>query len=77
MSKPKLSDYVLIAEAADILGVAQNTLRKWADDGKVKTRRHPMNGYRLFRRNDLEALLKRVGDSPDHIKRQRPRNKPR
>ena len=56
----KLSDYVKTAEAADILGVSQNTLRKWAEQGKVPMRRNPANGYRLFRRVDLDQFLKRL-----------------
>jgi excisionase family DNA binding protein len=53
----KLSEYVKIAEAAEILGVSQNTLRLWAEAGKVPVRRNPVNGYRLFRKQDLEAFL--------------------
>ena len=49
--------YMQIAEAAEFLGVSQNTLRNWHRAGKIKVRRHPVNGYRLFRRADLEALL--------------------
>ncbi len=56
----KLSEYVKTAEAAEILGVAQNTLRKWAAQGKIPMRRNPANGYRLFKRKDLERFLKRV-----------------
>tara|TARA_R110002072_G_scaffold302603_1_gene486672 strand:+ start:133286 stop:133498 length:213 start_codon:yes stop_codon:yes gene_type:complete len=56
----KLSDYVLTAEAADILGVSQNTLRKWAEAGKIKVRRNPVNGYRLFSRADLDAFLELI-----------------
>ena len=48
------------AEAAEILGVAQNTLRKWAERGDVPMHRNPANGYRLFKRSDLEKFLKRV-----------------
>ena len=33
MRSTKLTDYVKTAEAAEILGVAQNTLRKWAARG--------------------------------------------
>jgi len=40
----KLSDYVKTAEAAEILGVAQNTLRKWAAEGKIPMHRNPANG---------------------------------
>jgi len=56
----KLSDYVKIAEAARLLGVSQNTLRLWADAGKVKVHRNPANGYRLFKRSELDAFLKKV-----------------
>ena len=53
----KLDEYVKIAEAARILGVSQNTLRAWCERGKVRMTRNPVNGYRLFRRSDLEAFL--------------------
>jgi len=53
----KLSDYVKTADAAEILGVSQTTLRKWAEDGKIPMHRNPANGYRLFKRSDLEKFL--------------------
>ena len=56
----KLTDYVKIAAAAQIVGVSQNTLRQWAESGKMPVRRNPANGYRLFRKKDLEAFLGRV-----------------
>lgn len=56
----RLNDYVKIAEAARLLGVSQNTLRLWAESGKVPVRRNPANGYRLFRKKDLEEFLGRV-----------------
>ena len=56
----KLTDYVQTAEAAQILGVSQNTLRKWAERGEIPMHRNPANGYRLFKRNDLDKFLKKV-----------------
>jgi excisionase family DNA binding protein len=53
----KLNEYVKTAEAARILGVSQNTLRAWAEAGKVPVRRNPANRYRLFLRGDLERFL--------------------
>ncbi|MBU4271146.1 MAG: helix-turn-helix domain-containing protein [Planctomycetes bacterium] len=53
----KLTDYVLTAEAAETLGVSQNTLRAWARAGKIPMYRNPANDYRLFRRADLEKFL--------------------
>jgi excisionase family DNA binding protein len=56
----KLTDYVKTAEAAEILGVSQNTLRKWAGEGAIPMHRNPANGYRLFRKSDLEAFLRKT-----------------
>ena len=56
----KLSEYVKVAEAAEILGVSQGTVRSWAENGKLQVHRNPANGYRLFRRDDLEKFLKAV-----------------
>ena len=60
MRTTKLTDYVKTAEAAEILGVAQNTLRKWAARGDIPMHRNPANGYRLFKRSDLEKFLKKA-----------------
>lgn len=56
----KLSEYVKVAEAAEILGVSQGTIRTWAEAGKIPMHKNPANGYRLFRRDDLEMFLKSV-----------------
>ena len=55
-----LRDYMQIAEAARFLGVSPGTLRNWDRAGKVVARRHPINGYRLYRKNDLASLLQRL-----------------
>ncbi len=56
----KLSDYLRITEAAEYLGVSPNTLRNWVTAGKIVAVRHPVNDYRLFKREVLDALLKQV-----------------
>ncbi len=56
----KLSDYMRVAEAADYLGVSPNTLRNWVNAGKIAAVRHPVNDYRLFKKEDLDSLLKKV-----------------
>ena len=60
----KLSDYLTITEAAAYLGVAPNTLRNWGRDGRLAERRHPLNGYRLYSREQLDAILKQVVPPP-------------
>ncbi|MCO6454803.1 MAG: helix-turn-helix domain-containing protein [Pirellulaceae bacterium] len=67
----KLSEYVKVAEAAQILGVSQGTIRTWAEAGKIPMHRNPANGYRLFRRADLEAFLRKAAEpvtSPRSLK---------
>ncbi len=58
---PKLGEhYMTIGEAAEYLGVCPNTLRNWGASGKLKERRHPMNGYRLYTKKELDRLIQRV-----------------
>lgn len=60
-----LSEYLKTSEAAKFLGVSQNTLRTWAENGKIPVRRNPANGYRLFKREDLATYLKTIQDQPE------------
>ncbi len=55
-----LRDFLRISEAADYLGVSPNTLRNWERLGKIVAHRHPVNRYRLFKREDLDAVLNQV-----------------
>lgn len=56
----KLSDYLRISEAAEYLGVSPNPPRDRVSAGKIAVVRHPVNEYRLFKREDLDAFLKKV-----------------
>jgi len=56
----KLSEYMHTAEAAEHLGVHHNTVRKWAARGDIPMHRNPANGYRLFKRSDLDSFLKKT-----------------
>ena len=53
-------EYLTVKEAADVLGVAPITLRRWDGAGRLSCRRHPINGYRLYDRRTLTRLLKKV-----------------
>lgn len=55
-----LRDYLRIKEAAQFLGVSPSTLRNWERSGKLTARRHPINRYRLYRRSELERLLREL-----------------
>ena len=45
-----------LSDAAAIVGVHPETLRRWADAGKVRSFRTP-GGQRRFYRDDVENLL--------------------
>ncbi|MEO2033116.1 MAG: helix-turn-helix domain-containing protein [Planctomycetaceae bacterium] len=55
--------YVRVKEAAEILGVSPNTVRAWGADGKITEHRHPVNNYRLYKRKDLEKVLRQLEKS--------------
>jgi len=59
----KLDRYVRIAEATELLGITENTLRIWPDAGKVPSTRSPANGCRLFYKQSLNEFLKRMSKS--------------
>lgn len=58
-----LEDSLLVGEAAAMLGVTTKTLRNWDRLGKVRARRHPVNGYRIYLREEIGALLNKTADS--------------
>jgi len=54
------SEYLKIRDAALLLGVHPDTIRRWEKLGKIQTYRNPMNGYRLYKKEQLERLLAEV-----------------
>lgn len=58
---PRFDEYLTVGEAAEMLGVSPWTLRNWDKAGKLRTLRHPQSGYRIYRHQDLEALLQPKG----------------
>src|SRR5256884_8807551 len=53
-------DWLTLGQAAKYLGVAQSTIRKWSDGGRVPAFYTP-GGHRRHRRGDLDAFLERSG----------------
>jgi len=53
-------DWLTLGQAAKYLGVAQSTIRKWSDSGRVPAFYTP-GGHRRYRRMDLDAFLERSG----------------
>ncbi len=55
--------FLRVKEAAQMLGVAPNTVRAWGADGKIPEYRHPVNSYRLYKRAELEQILRKLEQS--------------
>jgi excisionase family DNA binding protein len=49
-------DWLTLGQAARYLGVAQSTVRKWSDGGRLPAFYTP-GGHRRFRRRDLDSFL--------------------
>jgi excisionase family DNA binding protein len=54
------SEWLTLGQAARFLGVAQSTISKWSDNGRVPAFYTP-GGHRRYRRSDLEAFVDRSG----------------
>jgi excisionase family DNA binding protein len=52
------TDWLTLGQAARYLGVAQSTIRKWSDSGRVRAFKTP-GRHRRYRRDDLDAFLQR------------------
>jgi excisionase family DNA binding protein len=53
-------EWLTLGQAAKYLGVAQSTIRKWSDQGRVPAFYTP-GGHRRYRRRDLDNFLDRSG----------------
>jgi excisionase family DNA binding protein len=73
----KRGDWLTLGEASRLLGVDPDTLRRWADNGKVEVFTTP-GGHRRFLRSAIDALLPRpramrrpslssIGEPPDRV----------
>ena len=55
-------DWLTLGQAAKYLGMAQSTIRKWSDNGRLPTFYTP-GGHRRYRRSDLDHFLERGGSA--------------
>jgi excisionase family DNA binding protein len=61
---PSEPDWLTLGQAAKYLGVAQSTIRKWSDEGRVPAFYTP-GGHRRYRRGDLDTFLERSGPTAE------------
>ena len=52
--------YYSLNEVSEILGKSKETLRRWDRDGKFPAVREPMNKYRIYKKEQVNSLLKQL-----------------
>ena len=55
---------MLVSEAAKCLGVTAGTVRNWVEAGRLRAKRHPVNGYRMLLKADIVALAREIQAMP-------------
>lgn len=61
--------FVTIKSASEIAGVSIETLRNWDKQGKLKSKRDPQNGYRLYCISQIQDYLKTAKAKPSQTKK--------
>lgn len=61
MESEQKNSVISISEAAKMLGVHIETMRRWDREGKLKAVRIGGAGHRKYRVVDLEQILKPIG----------------
>ena len=54
----KINEYMRIKDAAQFLGVTENTLRNWEKEKKITVYRNPQNRYRLYRQRRFRTTAR-------------------
>lgn len=61
-------EYISIKDASKILNVTPLTLRNWDKNGKLIAHRHPINNYRIYLKEDIESIIKKIESGEKPIK---------
>ena len=54
---PPADEWLTPRQAAALIGVTADTVRKWANDGILPSQRTRPGGHRRFLRSDVDALV--------------------
>ncbi len=52
-----MSEYLSLSETAKLVGKSKETLRRWDKEGILNAVREPVSNYRVYRKQDVQALL--------------------
>lgn len=54
-----MNDYLTLSAASELIGKSKETLRRWDREGKFSAVREPISNYRLYRKDEVEAVFSR------------------
>lgn len=52
--------YLTVSQVAKILDISSETLRRWDRNGKVVSKRHPINNYRVYSEEQVNSLVEEL-----------------
>ena len=55
-----MEKYLSVSQAAELLNVSSETLRRWDKNGKFKSSRHPINNYRVYSEEQVINLVEEM-----------------
>ena len=55
-----MDKFYTISQAADKLNVSSETLRRWDKSGKFKSKRHPINNYRVYSNEQITKFIREL-----------------
>ncbi len=62
-----MEQYLSIGQAAEILGVSKETLRRWDRAGKFPSSRHPINNYRVYTEQQVQKFLQDLSPNGEQV----------
>ncbi len=57
-----------VGEVAQLLHIHANTVRRWSDEGLIKTYRISRRGDRRFKREDITRFLTEINVKKDNVR---------
>ena len=55
-----MKELLEVKEASEALGISKQTIKNLEKKGFISSIRHPISRYRLYKRQDLQDLLKHI-----------------
>jgi len=55
-----MEKFINVGQAAKLLGVSSETLRRWDKSGKFESVRHPINNYRVYPESSVVSLVEEI-----------------